>query len=1290
MNIKRFSTHLKKNKTSLRYGLRSIFLTAALLSSLLNPGGSLASTSVDAPVLISPVNSTTTTAVAEAGSVVLPPLGIPQFSWQAVAGATSYILRLTPLAGQCQSSPPQMIEYTTSLTTFLPPNVSNLPDGLWFWCVRVNASQAPFSEIRSFTKDWSSASNTPALVKPADGETINFFDSTVFSWQPVVGAANYRFEIASAPDFTTKLFTAITAATTIQPANKLANGAYYWRVIPLDPASHEGTVSPAWMFNQGYGYVPAPLEPANGSSPTFTPTFHWAAVRGAQSYTLQYSPDINFINSVSSIGTANTKYTPTGSLNNDTTYYWRVRAVSNNSISDWSNVWSFFKQWYIRPVLLTPTNNALHVRIPFFTWTPVPGAATYLLEVSTDNNFSSIVISAGGLSNNFYSPSNYDGAFKRYYWRVTPYDAAGRPGKPSQPFSYDSSADAMAPDLIYPYFYYQPNTFPAPDQAVTMNPYQDRTALYPVFYWHRLTNPYSTGGGTAAYSYRLEVDTSPTFSSPIWSVNTENTHAAPTISNPFTPQPNTNYFWRVHGLNKSGAQIGDWSQTWLARFNIPGTGGAASPVPVLLRPTDASEIVDATPIFEWQAVAGAASYQVQIANEPSFGAPFDSATTPYPVYSPVSSLAQRLLGKVNFGTYYWRVQALDGVGAPLGGWSATWRFQVAAQSERTVVARTDHTKNDKFLIARDQNGDAAANYDLTSLYAAQDSDYWYFGFGVTSTLTNTTFVLYLDVDAKDNSGASIPPPGVTVLTNAAHRPEFAIIADEVGGAFAASNVEVYAWNGSAWDIPRVLESIGGKVNTSGNYVEIGAPITAIGSSEDTGSYSLSLISMPFGGGQPQDSVPSDPLIPGGGPISRFASVSERLNPILPPNTSAGESLAYPFVPPFFWDYPSGSNGTAPWIGVRARVYLDAGATTQVAEFIITSNSAYYSSTEHHWAVDFAQGDKPYYWRIQPIYTGSVYGAWTQIQRMVRSGWRPQSLSTSIPFATPTFYWDRVEGALYYELMVDTDPGFSSPDISVGTSENSYTPPFTLISAQYYWKLRVIRPGVTNEWSSVMNFDLAYGAPTGLTPNDPDPLNAFKSTPKFCWNTILQPDDKGNPTLAGFNYRVQVSTNNTFAALYDAFDTEQSCWTPTKGYADGTYYWRVAMMDGSNHFTPYSATAMFVKQSLLALPKFPVANDTVTSTPTFRWTGADGITPYIQGASSYIVKIYTDPLFSVLYDEVTTNNTSFTPVKIYDFPKKYYWRVAMVDSYGNQGPFSDAVVLVDPKPFHLYLASLNNR
>src|SRR3972149_925725 len=160
-------------------------------------------------------------------------------------------------------------------------------------------------------------------------------------------------------------------------------------------------------------------------------------------------------------------------------------------------------------------------------------------------------------------------------------------------------------------------------------------------------------------------------------------------------------------------------------------------------------------------------------------------------------------------------------------------------------------------------------------------------------------------------------------------------------------------------------------------------------------------------------------------------------------------------------------------------------------------------------------------------------------------------------------------------------------------------------------------------------------------------------PTVCWIPLIKDSPAGDPVLAAWKYRVQVSKDPTFSSIFDTVDTEQSCWTPTKGYDDGQYYWHVAMMDGNSRLGAYTANQTFTKQYPTATLVSPTSGAKVASTPTFAWTP-------VNGAARYKLEVSLVDTFSPLYQSVMTNNTRYTPISSYATPNTYYWRVAIVD------------------------------
>jgi hypothetical protein len=1257
---------------------------------------------IAAPNPISPADGTVTTVEN------YPPLGIPAVVWEAVPDATEYRLQFSSDIGFSTIA----LDIRTPHTTYTPVtmNTTLFADGDWYWQVRVEKpTVGPFSAPTRFTKSWATEDNKPILVSPDPDAIIDFYSTPVFTWERVMGASQYLLQIAASPDgFGTPLYSQKTISNSHQPLSKLANGQYYWRVIPMDGSSHIGKESEVRGFQLLYGTstlgeIPELYEPTNYSQMQFTPTFHWEAIPGAEKYQLEYMTDDGACEygSGTIVETRNTTYTPSSTFSNDN-YCWHVRVISGKSNGEWSETWHFRKQWDIEPVPLTPTNNYEFGIYPLYSWTPVPGASYYHIEIAIDQIWTN-PFDKGNTGNPYYTPRKYYGTIPYPYgWRVTAYDWNNHAGATSVVDTFQSYYTSTAPALVYPLYYYLPND-PNVYGDVVLNPYEDRTAQYPVFIWHRPNNPWPYGG-TYAPAYRIEVSESSTFSTIIWTVDTECTHAAPTESNSFPAiDPNQNYYWRVCPLDMIGGSCktvpikGDewWSQIWRARFNpdfgLAPTNGDA---PVLLRPTHGDEWVEATPLLEWRALEGADYYQVQISQDSTFQTEITiDDEVPYPTYSAKTSLAQRFLDRTDYGTFYWRVRANQS--GSWSDWSETRRFQIASQSEWRYTRTIGDSRN-RIQIGSDDSGDASGSYDLTALYASNSNENWYFGFDASLTAgLDMVYGLYLDIDHIDGSGANTPPDtgdndrSYNVSTIPAHEPEFAIYVDQINGEVNAENTWVYAYTGNAWQDPQRLSDLAaGELFFNAGYLELQIPASAIGMSDYTGSISAILFSV---SADPEfknlvDTAPSDPNGPVSGELGRFTSVTEHMNLLYPPNTAGGDPTAYPSVGPFLWDFPTGgdptgadSNPPSPWAGSMLNVCLDANCST-IVDTIEQESNTYYFASNNQTLLDDVYGDTTYYWRIQPRYLKNnveYYGSYNSGYSFMREGFVPQNLQTSVTFATPTFTWDMVEGAGAYDLQVSKGPDFGSSDLVINLSnltQNTHTPTSTLPEAEYWWRVRARRYGnFTSDWSTVSNFVLDLPNVTGLTPDDPYGQDVFQYAPTFCWDNLIA-YEAGIPVLTAWRYKVEVSKDPNFSTIFDSADTEQNCWTPIKAYDDGEYYWHVAMIDGNGRMASYGNTASFTKQYPVTTLISPIGS--VASTPTFVWTPVDG-------AKTYSLQISKDPGFTPLFDSIETVNTQFTPTKLYDIDHIYYWRVAIRDQEGKYGPYNDAMIIVG----EVYLSQL---
>jgi hypothetical protein len=81
--------------------------------------------------------------------------------------------------------------------------------------------------------------------------------------------------------------------------------------------------------------------------------------------------------------------------------------------------------------------------------------------------------------------------------------------------------------------------------------------------------------------------------------------------------------------------------------------------------------------------------------------------------------------------------------------------------------------------------------------------------------------------------------------------------------------------------------------------------------------------------------------------------------------------------------------------------------------------------------------------------------------------------------------------------------------------------------------------------------------------------------------------------------------------------------------------------------------------------------------TFRWQGTTGGTGYsytleITGEGSNLPKTITESTYTLTKDEALGKGT-------------YYWRVKIVDDYGNEGPWSESIEFrVSPIPIWVWV------
>jgi hypothetical protein len=479
------------------------------------------------PTLVAPVNGAVNISTS------------PTLSWNVVPGADTYRLQVSTSNLFTTSI------YNDSTRTSTSQSISGLTIGTtYYWRVnsKISGGTSAYSTVWSFTTIAPPAA--PVLVAPVD-VAVNISTSPTLTWNASIGAATYRLQVSTSNLFATTLFDDSTITGTSQIMASLTTGTtYYWRVNAKNVAGTSAYSARSFtVIAPGTPTLVAPVDSAVNVSTS--PTLIWNAVSGANSYRLQVSTSNTFATTVYDDSTRTSTSQLISGLNVATTYYWRVNSKISSGTSAYSTVWRFTTiAPPAAPVLIAPLDAAQNQPTSLtLSWNASVGASTYRLQISTSSLFTSTI----------YNDSTITGTSQpitgllvgtTYYWRVNAKNTAGTSAYSTRNFTTIVAA-LQAPLLA------------APADADTV------ITTSPTLSWNA-----STGAAT----YRLQVDTSSSFTNPVYN---DSTIAG--ISQPMTGLVNgKTYYWRVNAKNSGGTSA--YSTTWrfIVAPSVPPLLGSAS------------------------------------------------------------------------------------------------------------------------------------------------------------------------------------------------------------------------------------------------------------------------------------------------------------------------------------------------------------------------------------------------------------------------------------------------------------------------------------------------------------------------------------------------------------------------------------------------------------------------------------------------------------------------------------------------------------------------------------------
>ncbi|MFZ0043837.1 MAG: hypothetical protein WAK93_21180, partial [Solirubrobacteraceae bacterium] len=586
---------------------------------------------------------------------------LPAFEWGSVRGAAKYQFEFSAVRNYASpvngfSSGPESVD-GTAIT-----NTDTIPNGTYYWRARaVTASDHPgrWSATRTLHKSWDAA---PKLLSP-QGATVQWpSNPLVLKWSSVPYAAKYDVFIGTDPSLSHLVLGSVSSPLQIAGLQMafpgvLASGTYYWAIQPVDANGVVGNRSAVASFNWSWPSDTNATEVDDSSDPSVVePRFSWSPIAGAAGYEVEISRAYDFPQGSDVLdqkGVIGESFSPTSFLPNETTLYWRVRAEdAEGDAGDW-NVGQPFTETFDQ---LTPTIHNLRLvdgsaaentvatgsstSDPIVTWSPVPGASSYDVQVAPFASgfgceWSSNKTVAQNTASTAWTPASTNPASKQS-WEPPDWPAvSGPPVNLTPSGSYCVRVAAIRDDPLpgggtvvsatsqlggqeepsYSYTPPSPGTGtlqPTPASAYVLpaaaGTVPTETAA-PVFSW----NPVQGASG-----YYVVISRDQAFTNVVSVAATDTTSYSPV--SPLADETSA-YFWEVVPFSGQGVNSNPQDGT-----DNPQAFNKSSIPPNPITPSNGAT-VETQPTFEWTSAQGARDYTLQIAGDPSFANPVDQVTT---------------------------------------------------------------------------------------------------------------------------------------------------------------------------------------------------------------------------------------------------------------------------------------------------------------------------------------------------------------------------------------------------------------------------------------------------------------------------------------------------------------------------------------------------------------------------------------------------------------------------------------------------------------------------------------
>ncbi len=358
----------------------------------------------------------------------------PFFDWDSTSPATYYELQ-----AQYDSSfapIPEVDENGITASFYQLDNRTLRNNTRYYWRVKTTnaAGSSSFSNFFNFSTIVT-LPPAPILLLPQN-EAVNVSLTPLLKWLEDVSVIHYQLQISVDSNFSTTAYdhSDLTISQITIPVGTLNNFTkYYWRVRTTNSFG-TGQYSSVWNFTTILNIPAAPvlLSPLNSAnSISLTPLLDWDD-NPYSTYRVQISTDSIF--SVSgtliNVSDSSSQYqVQPGTFINNVTYFWRVNATNSQGTGPWSVIWHFttiVSAPVAPPILLFPPNGSTGISgNPTLDWSDVFSASNYILDLSADSLFNTILIDTSINVSQVTIPAGILTGLQKYYWRARAHNIGG-------------------------------------------------------------------------------------------------------------------------------------------------------------------------------------------------------------------------------------------------------------------------------------------------------------------------------------------------------------------------------------------------------------------------------------------------------------------------------------------------------------------------------------------------------------------------------------------------------------------------------------------------------------------------------------------------------------------------------------------------------------------------------------------------------------------------------------------------------------------------------------------------